>query len=73
MSAQPRPHRVKFGAQVRRLRTERGWSQEQLAEHAGLHRNYVGGLERAERNVGIDNVVALADALGVRPGDLFGD
>jgi transcriptional regulator with XRE-family HTH domain len=38
---------------------------------ADLHRTYVGSVERGERNVGIDNVYALADALGVSPRDLF--
>lgn len=64
------PHRIRFGNEVRKLREEHGWSQEQLAERADLHRNYVGGIERGERNVGIDNVVKLADALGVDPGVL---
>lgn len=64
------PHRLRFGQQVRSLREEHGWSQEQLAERAELHRNYVGGIERGERNVGIDNVVKLADALDVDPGVL---
>lgn len=65
------PHRVRFGAQVRRLRVEHGWSQEDLAERSGLHRNYVGGVERAERNIGLDNIVALANALGVPPSQLL--
>jgi transcriptional regulator with XRE-family HTH domain len=58
---------------VRELRLERGLSQEGLAELAGLHRNYVGGVERGERNVGLDNVVALAAALEVGTSELFED
>jgi transcriptional regulator with XRE-family HTH domain len=49
----------------------KGMSQEALAEAAGLHRTYVSSLERGLRNVGIDNVYALADALGVDPSELF--
>jgi transcriptional regulator with XRE-family HTH domain len=44
-----------------------------LAERAGLHRNYVGGIERGERNVALENIVKLAKALSVTPADLFAD
>jgi len=64
-------HREDFGNRVRRLRHELGWSQEGLAEQAGLHRNYVGSVERGERNIGLDNICALARALGVGPHELF--
>ena len=64
-------HRAAFGNRVRELRGERGWSQEDLAERSGLHRNYVGGIERGERNVGLDNIHALANAFGVRVSRLF--
>lgn len=56
---------------IRALREERGYSQEELAERASLHRNYVGGVERGERNVALENIVKLAGALSVRTKDLF--
>jgi transcriptional regulator with XRE-family HTH domain len=61
----------RFGNTLRQLRDERGYSQEELAERAELHRNYVGGVERGERNVALENIVKLAEALSVPPGDLF--
>jgi transcriptional regulator with XRE-family HTH domain len=58
---------------LRKLRDERGFSQEELAERAGLHRNYVGGVERGERNVALENIAKLAKALSVPPRELFAD
>jgi transcriptional regulator with XRE-family HTH domain len=63
--------RIVFGKRLRGLRLERGLSQEKLAELADLHRNYVGGVERGERNIALLNIVALSRALKVRPGKLL--
>ncbi|HBN9911798.1 TPA: helix-turn-helix transcriptional regulator, partial [Pseudomonas aeruginosa] len=56
-----------FAANVRRRRLELGLSQEELAEAAGVHRTYVGMLERGEKNVTIYNIERIAIALRVEP------
>ena len=53
-----------FGRRVRVARDALGWTQEDLAEEAGLDDSYVGGVERGERNIGLLNVNKLAVALG---------
>jgi transcriptional regulator with XRE-family HTH domain len=57
--------RLVFAKSLKRLRVERGLSQELLAEMANLHRTYVGSVERGERNVSIDNMESFANALNV--------
>lgn len=56
---------------LKRLRTEKGWSQEELADQAGLHRTYVSGVERGVRNPTITIIATLAKALGVPAADLL--
>ena len=65
--------RREFGRRVRAFRAERGLSQEALADLAGIHRTYVGSVERGERNVALDNIHAIADALEVSPAQLVDD
>lgn len=60
-----------FGAAVRGRRLKLGMSQEALADRAGLHRTYVGAVERGERNISLINICKIAAALGVEPKDLF--
>ena len=60
-----------FGANVRAKRLALGFSQEALAALTGLHRTYVGSVERGERNISLRNIVRIAGALGLRPSDLF--
>ncbi len=61
---------VKFGRRLRVFRTEQGLSQMALADIAGMHFTYVSSVERGERNISLANIVKLASALGVDPGDL---
>ena len=60
-----------FGRAIRELRQVRGISQEQLGFGSGLHRTYVGGIERGERNPSLANILRIAEALGVSPSELL--
>jgi len=54
-----------FGNKVKKLRQAKGWSQEELARRAGLHRTYIGSIERSERNISLINIQKIAKALNV--------
>ena len=62
---------VKFGQRVRLERTKRRLSQEQLAELAGVHRTYIGMIERAEKNITLENISRLAIAMDLKIQSLF--
>lgn len=63
--------KAEVGGRLRDLRERKGWSQEELGFRADLHRNYIGGIERGERNVGLESIAKLARALKIRPRDLL--
>lgn len=64
---------ILFGKAVRRTREQKGLSQEALADLSHLHRTYIGGIERGERNVGLLNLLRLSKALKILPGELLQD
>jgi transcriptional regulator with XRE-family HTH domain len=62
---------VAFGNAVRKYRHEKGISQEQLADQTGIHRTYIGGIERGERNPTLLMIYRIAEALGLNPARLL--
>ena len=62
-----------FGQRVRAERLKQDLSQEELAAKAGLHRTYIGMIERAEKNLSLKNIEKIANALGVEIYDLFAE
>ena len=71
MATKKKNPRLQFGVNLRAERQRCGLSQEALAHLSGLHRTFVGSVERGERNISFDNIVKLAKALGVEPADLM--
>lgn len=61
----------KFGEKVREERLKQGISQEELAARAGVHRTYIGMIERAEKNITLENIEKIAKALGIKIADFF--
>ena len=67
------PLRDVLAKNMRKLRAEQQLSQDALADACGIHRTYIGGIERSERNVSIDNIARIAEGLGVEPWSLLKD
>lgn len=61
----------KFGLRLAQLRKERGFSQESLSLESGLARSYLGGVERGQRNISLENICLLADTLKISPSHLM--
>jgi transcriptional regulator with XRE-family HTH domain len=61
----------RLGVRIPELRTQRGWSQEAFADVAGVHRTYMGHLERGEKNVSFLSILRVANALGVTVSELL--
>lgn len=61
-----------FGAGVRAERKARGYSQEAFADHIGIDRSYMGGVERGERNLSLTNIMRILAGLEMRPSEFFG-
>lgn len=63
----------KFGEKVREERLKKKLSQEQLADLAGVHRTYIGMIERAEKNITLENIEKIANALKIKVSEIFKD
>ncbi len=63
----------KTGARIRKLRKNKGWSQEKLALEANLHRAYIGQIERGEKNIGLKNLEKIAKTLGLKIKDMISE
>lgn len=63
--------RVAFGKRIRQVRLAKGFTQESLADTVGLHRTYIGNIERGEESVSVDNAAKIAKALKVSLSELF--
>ncbi len=63
--------RRKFGVSIRKIREEKNLSQEELGFQAGIHRTYIGAVERGEQNISLDNIGRLTKTLKITLGDLF--
>jgi transcriptional regulator with XRE-family HTH domain len=63
----------KLGRAVQRLRKAKGFSQESFADHVGVHRTYMGAVERGEKNISLSSIEKIADALELRASELLSE
>jgi len=61
----------RLGLAIRKIRIEAGWSQEALSFKAGLHRTYIGVIERGEKNLTLRNAIRIAKALGIKAAEIL--
>ena len=61
----------KIGHRIRKYRLKKGWSQEELAFEANLHRAYIGQIERGEKNIGVQNLQKIGEALKIKMSKLI--
>lgn len=64
---------IKFGKKIREERNKLGLSQEEFATRVGVHRTYIGMIERAEKNITLENIEKITKALNLNLGDIFKD
>ncbi|MDR0229863.1 MAG: helix-turn-helix domain-containing protein [Flavobacteriaceae bacterium] len=71
MEDKEKQNQIDFGKRIQHLRKERKWSQEELASRANCHRTYIGLIERAEREPGLNKIIYLAHAFEITIAELF--
>ena len=71
MAIEQESSQKQLGVVIRDKRKEAGYSQEAFASQCGVHRTYMGAVERGERNISLLNIIRIANALKMKPSDLF--
>jgi transcriptional regulator with XRE-family HTH domain len=69
----PRTPNQLVAANLKRFRAKKEWSQEELADRCGLHRTYIGAIERGERNITLNTLFDISTALGISPAELISE
>ncbi len=73
LSEMPRTPNQLVAANLKRFRAKKEWSQEELADRCGLHRTYIGAIERGERNITLNTLFDISTALGISPAELISE
>lgn len=64
-------YRSLLGKNIMRMRKKQGWTQQSLADRAGLHRTFIGLVERGQASISLDNIISLCSVFNVMPSELF--